>query len=398
MILNNKKVLFLVLILLVSSMSLVLAQSDSCSIQTSCSTNSTNNTTLNQTLGNLSQTTNQSICVYFFYGNGCPHCANVEPIIEDLSKKYPTVQLKPYEIYFNASNQELFKDFSQRYDVKQQGIPAVFIGDKALIGESPIKNNLENDIKYFQTHEPICPEKYRKVEGNPNDISPNKNIELTIPAILTAAAIDSINPCAFAVLIFLLVYLIALGSKKKVLKVGLTYITAVFIVYFLSGLGLFVVIQGTGLTKIIYMVAAIIAIIAGAINVKDFFWYGKGITLAIPESKKPLIEKYIHKASIPAAIILGMLVSLFELPCTGGVYLAILGLMSTKMTLWQGIPYLLLYNLIFVLPLFIILFLVYKGASPEKLEKWRTGNRKYLRLIIGLGMILLGVAMLAGWI
>ncbi|MFA5128693.1 MAG: cytochrome c biogenesis protein CcdA [Patescibacteria group bacterium] len=219
---------------------------------------------------------------------------------------------------------------------------------------------------------------------------------LTIPALIGGAAIDSINPCAFAVIIFLLGYLLALGSSKLILRVGLVYIATIFIVYFLAGLGLLRVLTAFGVAAIMYKVAAVILIFVGLINVKDFFWYGKGFTLAIPESKKPLIEKYVRKASIPAAVALGFLVSAFELPCTGGVYLAILGLLASRETQLSAVPYLLLYNFIFVLPLFIILGLVYFGISAKQIEEWRTKNRKWLRLILGLGALALGVLMILG--
>lgn len=219
---------------------------------------------------------------------------------------------------------------------------------------------------------------------------------LTIPALIGGAAIDSVNPCAFAVLIFLVGYLLAIGSPKLILRVGLVYITTVFIVYFLAGLGLLRALTVFGVAGIIYKVAAVILIFVGLINVKDFFWYGKGFTLAIPESKKPLIEKYVRKASVPAAIILGFLVSAFELPCTGGVYLAILGLLASRGTQLSAVPYLLLYNFIFVLPLFIILGLVYFGVSAKQMEEWRNKNRKWLRLILGLGSLALGTLMLLG--
>lgn len=218
---------------------------------------------------------------------------------------------------------------------------------------------------------------------------------LTIPALVGGAAIDSINPCAFAVLIFLVGYLLAIGSPKLILKVGLVYIFTVFIVYFFAGLGLLRALTFFGVAGIIYKVAAAILIFVGLVNVKDFFWYGKGFTLAIPESKKPLIQKYVRKASIPAAIVLGFLVSAFELPCTGGVYIAILGLLANNQKI-QAIPYLLLYNLIFVLPLFIILGLVYFGISAKQMEEWRTKNRKWLRLVLGVGSLILGVLMLLG--
>ncbi|MFH0978523.1 MAG: cytochrome c biogenesis protein [Candidatus Woesearchaeota archaeon] len=338
------------------------------------------------------------ICIYFFYGKNCPHCARVEPLVTELAVKHPRVDLKPFEIYFNNSNQQLFNDFVSRYDIDTPGVPALFIGDRALIGEAAIRDNLETSIAYFEEHGPICPETYKKVEGTPHELSPATDVKLTLPALVIAAVIDSINPCAFSVLIFLLLYLSALGARKKMLKVGITYIVVIFIVYFLSGLGLFTVIQTTNLTKFVYTIAAVIAIIAGLINVKDFFWYGKGITLAIPESRKPLLQKYIHKATLPAAVVLGVLVSMFELPCTGGVYLAVLGLLSSKMTLIQGIPYLLLYNLIFVLPLFVILLAIFWGMPPERAERWRLDQRKWMKLAMGILMITLGVIMLLGWI
>jgi cytochrome c biogenesis protein CcdA len=219
---------------------------------------------------------------------------------------------------------------------------------------------------------------------------------LTIPALIGGAAIDSINPCAFAVIIFLLGYLLALGSPRLILRVGLVYIVTIFIVYFLAGLGLLRALTAFGVAGIIYKVAAVILIFVGLINIKDFFWYGKGFTLAIPESKKPLIEKYVRRASIPAAVVLGFLVSAFELPCTGGVYLAILGLLASHEMQLSAVPYLLLYNLIFILPLFVILGLVYFGISAKQIEGWRTKNRKWLRLVLGLGALTLGILMFLG--
>lgn len=219
-------------------------------------------------------------------------------------------------------------------------------------------------------------------------------MNLTIPAIVGAAIIDSLNPCAFAVLIFLIGYLSLIGSPRRILRVGLIYILTVFVVYFLTGLGLLKVLTSINLTLFISKTAAFLLIILGLINLKDFFWYGKGISLAIPGSKKPLLEKYIHQASVPGAIILGFLVAAFELPCTGGIYLAVLCLMAEKCTRWQGIFYLLLYNLIFVLPLLVILVLGYFGSSSQKLELWRLKYRRWMRLAAGIFLIIFGILML----
>lgn len=363
---------------------------DVCDIQVSCTE------IPSQISPSSSDSVTQSICVYHFYGNGCPHCARIQPFINEMSAKYPQIQVKSLEIYFNGSNQEMYRDFVARYEVKSDGIPAVFIGEKALIGENIIRNNLEEEILHTLSHESVCPETYSAREGTPYDISPGETIDLTIPAVISAALIDSINPCAFAVLIFLLTYLVSLKERRRVLIAGLIYISAVFIVYFLSGLGLFVLVQQAGIAGIVAMVAAVIAIIAGIINVVDAVRDKAIPSLSIPVSQKDRIHDYVMKATLPAAFLLGALVSIVELPCTGGVYLAILGLLSSSMTLSAGLPYLLLYNAIFVLPLLVILLVVYAGVSADTLETLRQGGRRWVRGMIGVFLIVLGILMLSG--
>jgi cytochrome c biogenesis protein CcdA len=360
----------------------------------------------------------QPVCIYFFYGIGCPHCERVKPLIDMLANKYPQAQLKTYEIYFNTTNQAMFYEFNQRYGITDPGVPSVFIGDRALIGDTAVRTELEDRIVWYTANLPVCPSVYTKSGGLPQDISPaqpgnqtpkpvnrtpdpvnlasQRTADLTIPAIVIAAVIDSINPCAFAVLIFLLAYLTSLGERRRILMVGCTYIATVFVVYFVAGLGLLTVVQQLGLTGIVFTFAAVIAIIAGFINIIEVLLKREIFLLAIPASRKASFDEYVKRASVPSAIILGALVSMVELPCTGGVYLAILGLIGDRMTLVEGIPYLLLYNLIFVLPLILILLLVYHGGTPERMEAFRTGSRRWIRLLIGIMMVVLGVSMLTG--
>jgi len=221
---------------------------------------------------------------------------------------------------------------------------------------------------------------------------------VTITTVISAAAIDSINPCAIAVLVFLITFLSILKKPKKMLGIGLIYIAIVYVTYFLAGLGILALlgIASSTITLVIYQFAGILLIILGLINIKDFFWNGKGISLKIPESKKSTIEKYVKKASIPAAIVLGLLVSAFELPCTGGIYIAILSMLAVNASYTTGILYLLLYNLIFILPLIVILLVVYYGYSSKKIEDIRKQSRSWLRLFIGLLMLVFGILILAG--
>jgi cytochrome c biogenesis protein CcdA/glutaredoxin len=340
----------------------------------------------------------QSICVYLFYGQGCPHCERVKPLIDELAVKYPQVQLKTYEIYFNTTNQVMFREFLQRYGVAEEGVPTLFIGDRALVGESAIRTQLEERIVWYTNNPAVCPATYTKSGGLPHDLSPAKPIDLTVPSILIAAVIDSINPCAFAVLIILLAYLASLGERRRIAAVGCAYIATVFVVYFVAGLGLLTVVQQIGLTSIVFTFAAVVAIIAGLINIIEVLLKREIFTLAIPVSQKNAIDQYIKKASIPSAIALGALVSMVELPCTGGIYLAILGLLGDRMTLAEGIPYLLLYNLIFVFPLILILLIMYWGGTPERMEAFRAGSRSWVRLVMGIVMVALGAVMLSGWV
>jgi cytochrome c biogenesis protein CcdA len=306
------------------------------------------------------------------------------------------VQLKTYEIYFNITNQAMFREFLQRYGAAEEGVPTLFIGDRALIGESAIRTQLEERIVWYTSNSAVCPAIYTKSGGLPYDLSPAKPVDLTVLSILIAAVIDSINPCAFAVLIILLAYLASLGERRRIAAVGCAYIATVFVVYFVAGLGLLTVVQQIGLSGIVFTIAAVVAIIAGLINIIEVLLKREIFTLAIPVSQKNAIDRYIRKASIPSAIALGALVSMVELPCTGGIYLAILGLLGDRMTLAEGIPYLLLYNLIFVLPLILILIVMYWGGTPERLETFRAGSRRWVRLVMGIVMVALGAAMLTG--
>lgn len=219
--------------------------------------------------------------------------------------------------------------------------------------------------------------------------------ELSIVTIIGAAAIDSINPCAIGVLVFMLTFLFSIkGSRTKILSIGLTYIFVVYLAYFLAGVGLVRVLSNMPFLEYIYKFTAVLLLIAGVLDIKDGITKNKKPLLAIPKSASPKIKKYIHKASIPAAIILGGLVALFELPCTGGVYIAILSILSKEGLTSHGIWLLALYNFVFVLPLLIILFFVTYGLSSEKVKTWQQTHKNTMRILLGTAMILLGLLML----
>lgn len=228
--------------------------------------------------------------------------------------------------------------------------------------------------------------------------------ELALGIVIGAALADSINPCVFGVLIFLLAYMTRVfKNKTKMLVAGLIYITAVYVTYFLIGMGIFTLAYTAGLAKPFYRFAATIAILAGLFEIKDFFWYGKGFSLQMIPGAAERIKMYTDKMetlevkhpvlSLAIAGLLGVLVVFVELPCTGAPYLAILGMLSAG-EFAEAIPLLLLYNLVFILPLFVIVGLVYFGQTSRTLEKWRKENRGFMRLGIGLFLLALGAYMI----
>lgn len=218
---------------------------------------------------------------------------------------------------------------------------------------------------------------------------------IALPIVIGAAIVDSINPCAFGVLIFLLAYLAKSSSKNstKLLTHGLTYIFGVFITYLIAGIILLPVIGGLGsISLTIYIVIGALIILAGILELKDFFHYGKGFSLTLLPGASERIKMYTNKISdsLPGAFGLGVFVALVELPCTGAVYLAILSLLALAGVTTSALGLLIFYNFIFVLPLIIILLFVYKGISSEQLEAWRQKHRGLMRAVIGLTLLGLG--------
>ncbi len=219
-----------------------------------------------------------------------------------------------------------------------------------------------------------------------------------LPIVIATALVDSINPCAIGVLILMVTTLLALnkgkGNKNKMLLVGLIYILVVYVTYFLAGIGLLYFIQRLNIAEPLGIFVGILVIILGLIEVKELWWYGKGVTLGIPARRAEQIKQYMKKLSLPMAIFLGFFVAAVELPCTGGPYLAITTLLSKIGLSTKVLFYLLLYNFIFVLPLIAILFLVYFGTSTKKVKEWKDKQKKWMRFWIGIVMIALGILLI----
>ena len=325
--------------------------------------------------------------VEYFHGIGCPHCAIVQDsgVLEKV-KAIPGISYLDYEVYYDVKAQEHFTQIQNFLNVKsnEKGIPFMMINCSGkytyLVGDSPIIQNAENYAK-------TCDFQGISVNANSNN---SNGTHLTLVGIIVAALIDSINPCAFGVLIFLMISMLKVGSAKRALRYGLIYSFFVFLTYFLAGFGIFRVIQSLSIfSKIVYSVLGIFVLIMALLEFYDYFQTKKGkkSVLKIPTSVKPLIEKVMTNGTLPAIVLAGILVSLFELPCTGGIYLAILTSMAQNNSF--SVFYLALYNIIFVLPLVLISYLVYRGESTQFLHEWTEKNKKWMKLVAGIILILL---------
>lgn len=212
-----------------------------------------------------------------------------------------------------------------------------------------------------------------------------------LATILIAGLVDSINPCAIGVFILLISTILVARKKENMLIFGLAYIFAIFLTYVLLGLGLvaFLSIIPLLVAQYITLSAGLLVIFLGIIEVKDFFWYGHGFSLSIPYEFVHKIKDKMKKLSFLGIILIGVFVAAVELPCTGGPYLAVTIILAQNFN-FTAFLLLVLYNIIFVLPLVIILLLVIFGMHVQQVQEWKQKNRPYMRLFIGLLLILLG--------
>ena len=228
---------------------------------------------------------------------------------------------------------------------------------------------------------------------------------LSLGKITALALADSVNPCALAVLAMVLMAILIQNpeKKKRVLFAGLAFCFSVYIGYLFYGI---IIIQFfktfaeilRANSGFIYNGLAVLAMVLGALNIKDFFFYRKGsFATEMPIWMRPKVKKVIDRITSPAgAFIIGFLVTIFLLPCTIGPYIIASGLLS-EFGIFQAFPWLLYYNFVFILPMLIITFLIYFGFKEvEQVTGWKDRNVRALHLIAGILLFLVGIALLMG--
>lgn len=364
---------------------------------------------------------NNKVRIDYYWGIGCHFCEKVKPFLEDVKSKYnDRIDFREHEVFQNEHNFLVFQQVMKiyRFDPNNIGTPTLIINGNVLSGSGNIENSLIPMIEDLLAHpENMKPSIHDDVDKSishaeqlranggaekgapppPSSSEPSAGVtDFTFGAITLAALADSINPCAMMVLILLMssLFVYQSGNHKRIFATAFAFIFAVFSTYFFIGFMFTNIISVFDISKPIIFAVSGIAIFLGILNLKDAFFFRKGgWAVEIPEMWRDKLTHVIMKVTSPVgAFFAGMIVTLFELPCTGGPYIFGLSLISGSVDVVERITLLLYYNFIFVLPLIALAFIVIKGtATIEQAEEWRNRHFKLLHGVTGVVLIVCGV-------
>jgi cytochrome c biogenesis protein CcdA/thiol-disulfide isomerase/thioredoxin len=380
--------------------------------------------------------------VYFFWGDGCPHCETQKPFLDELAARYPQVDVRSYEVWYVQENRQIFFDMTAKLGFEPSGVPVTIIGEQYWVG---FHETIEADIEAAVVGciQDGCPDlgvgtipglqpapvnpavPAEPVEPSPT-LEPVEPVEeepappvgeevLVLPLIGTInlgahslwfstaliAFVDGFNPCSLWVLSILLALVIHSGSRKKILIVGLTFLLVTAAVYGLFIVGLFKVFTFVGFLGWIRAVVAVIALGFAAINIKDYFWFKEGVSLTVADKHKPKIYQDIRGLMAPdksslaligATLVLALGIALVELPCTAGFPVLWTNLLAAQQVDTLTFALLLgLYMLIYLLDELIVFGTVVVTLKASKLEE---KHGRVLKLVGGLVMLALAVVLL----
>lgn len=219
--------------------------------------------------------------------------------------------------------------------------------------------------------------------------------EALLPAVVVAGLLDSVNPCAMAVILLFLAFLFTIRkSRRQILGLGAIYVAVIFVVYFAIGLGILSAVRLSDTPHFVARLGSYLLIGLGTVNLIEYCWPQFPVKLHMPAAAHKKVNQLLRLATVPTTIAVGFIVGLCTFPCSGGIYVSIIMLLNAKTTLAWGLGYLTLYNILYILPLVIILLAVGNRVTAKKLAAWERENALRLRLVFGLIMIGLGVLML----
>jgi cytochrome c biogenesis protein CcdA/thiol-disulfide isomerase/thioredoxin len=347
----------------------------------------------------------------YFFQAGCQECDRVKGDLAYLQTKYPQLVIHEYNVRENAALSEWLGARSGVPSMRRLTAPTVFIGDDYLLEEELDARSLETLLdRYASTGARLVWENW---EQTADQVAEQSIVErfgsFGILTVVFAGLIDGLNPCAFATMIFFVSYLTISGRKgKEVLLVGGAFTLGVFAAYMLVGLGFYNVLNllGDWLTKLGRWVYGLTAVLCLALAVFSFLDYLKArrgdigeMTLNLPHKLRMRINATIRKtrksrAFVAGAFATGIAVSFLELACTGQVYLpTIIFVMSVPELQAQATLFLVIYNLLFILPLVVVFVLAYFGTGAKQFSDFL--QRRASTVKLGLSFLFLA---LGGWL
>ncbi len=350
------------------------------------------------------------INLYFFWSEKCPHCLQARPDIIGIDKEYSWLKLHSMELVHHPENVATFVDMAERLGNEAKTVPTfMFCGDSITGYDSQqttgklLRAYLQACYQFASESEPDNDTAFifDQDELTSVDLPVLGNVSLdnySLPALtLFIAGMDAFNPCAFFVLLFLLSMMVHGRSRSRMALIGGVFVFfsgAIYFLFMAAWLNLFIYL---GELRIITLIAGSVAVLVALINIKDFFWFKKGFSLSISDDAKPKLfdrmRNLLRLNSLPtvliATVVLAVVANSYELLCTAGfpmVYTRILTLRSLSSESYY--LYLLLYNLIYILPLLSIVALFVIKLGSRKLSE-REGM--VLKLLSGVMMLLLGL-------
>lgn len=347
-----------------------------------------------------------TVSLHYFYSPSCPHCQVAGPWLDKVAGELPWLELRKYSVRDSRENARLYLDTAASLGIEVQSVPGFIFCRQLRVGF----DSAETTGKELREALEAC---HRAATGGPVAAGASSRVDLPLlgavdPAdlslpVLTVvlAGVDAFNPCAFFVLLFLLSLMVHARSRARMLIVGGTFVLFSGLVYFVfmaAWLNLFLL---AGELRAVTVVAGLVALVIGAINVKDYFWFKQGISLSIPEAAKPGLFRRMREVVAAGAtgpmlagtVLLAIVANSYELLCTAGlpmVYTRTLTLAG--LPTWQYYAYLAAYNVIYVIPLLVIVVVFAWTLGARKLSE---SEGRLLKLVSGCMMLAFGILLLA---
>jgi hypothetical protein len=344
--------------------------------------------------------------LYFYWTTACPHCQEARPFVEAIPVSRPWVALHSLELNGYPEHARQYQTMAAQLGQDAASVPALlFCGEMHVGWDKAETTGTEIAWRLDECHARLLAGSV--VAG----LSAGK---LSVPILgevdpqhfslplmtVVMAGLDAFNPCAFFVLLFLLSLLAHQKNRKRMLAIGGIFVLFSGLMYFAFMAAWLNLFQVLGNLVWVTLAAGALAVFVGAVNVKDFFAFERGLTLSIPESRKPDIYRRARAilgadnlpAMVAATVLLAIAANFYELLCTAGfpmVYTRLLTLSELPPTGYY--LYLALYNLIYVVPLGLIVLVFVRTMGARKLTE-REG--RLLKLFSGTMMLELGALLL----